>query len=137
MNTVAFSKAVNLRGSNQTRTDVHIDLNGYAYGAIYTYKDTKDEWHPWHLVTLTGGQKTFGGKAYQTAEDKNVPSSMRSCSRTTKSKPKEHDMNYYKIVYFLEGTKQLCTAWEYARGVEEIEEAYAGRLLVSIEEYTD
>ncbi len=68
MNTVTFFKAVNLRGSN--RTAFNIDLNGRAYGAIYTYKDTKNEWHPWRLVTLSGYTKTFGGEAYQTTNDK-------------------------------------------------------------------
>ena len=30
------------------------------------------EWHPWHLKTLSGFHKTFGGAAYQSAKAKRV-----------------------------------------------------------------
>jgi len=40
-------------------------INGQPFGQIWTWKNTKDTWHPWHAKPLNGEHKTFFG-------DKNV-----------------------------------------------------------------
>lgn len=38
---------------------INVDRNGVPYAQLWTFKDTKYEWHPWHLKTLSGLYKTF------------------------------------------------------------------------------
>jgi hypothetical protein len=51
---------------------INVDLRGRPYAQLWTFKDTRDTWHPWHLKTLSGFYKTFGGAAYQKAKAKKI-----------------------------------------------------------------
>lgn len=62
--TITFTKV--------SATKINVDRNGQPYAQIWTFKDTRSEWHPWHLKTLSGYYKTFGGEAHQTAKAKKI-----------------------------------------------------------------
>lgn len=61
---ITFTKA------NATR--INVSRNGEPFAQLWTFKDSKYEAHPWHLKTLSGLYKTFGGAAGQSAKAKKI-----------------------------------------------------------------
>lgn len=76
---LTFTPILTRKGSSQ-RT-INVDLNGVPFGQLWTFRNTKDTWHPWHAKPLTGEHQAFynaamsGGdlfkaKAYMNAQAK-------------------------------------------------------------------
>jgi hypothetical protein len=56
------------RGANK----IDVERNGRPFAQLWTFTDKSYEWHPWHLKTVSGLYKTFGGGAYQSRKAKKV-----------------------------------------------------------------
>jgi hypothetical protein len=42
-----------------TQQVINVDRDGKPFGQIWTFRDTKDTWHPWHAKPLNGQHVTF------------------------------------------------------------------------------
>lgn len=56
----------------KNKNTINVTRNGVPFAQLYTFPDKSFEWHPWHLKTLSGQYRTFGGGAYQTKKAKKV-----------------------------------------------------------------
>ena len=47
------------RNIGSSCTQVNVDKDGRPFGALWTFRNTKTEWHPWHAQALNGEHRTF------------------------------------------------------------------------------
>jgi hypothetical protein len=57
MSKLTFTKREVRRGSSQIVIDV--ERNGVPFGQLWTFKNTRTTWHPWHAKPLNGEHKAF------------------------------------------------------------------------------
>jgi hypothetical protein len=69
---LTFTAVQQQAGSNRLFVNVS-DPNGKPFGQLWTFSDSKSEWHPWQVSTVSGDyHAAIGGDAYQSADDKKV-----------------------------------------------------------------
>lgn len=54
---ITFLKVAKKPGSSQQT--INVERNGKPFGQLWTWPNTKTEWHPWHAKPLNGDHKTF------------------------------------------------------------------------------
>lgn len=54
---LTYIKRVPIEGS--TTREIAVEKDGKPFGLIWTYKNTKTCWHPWHVVGCGVEHKTF------------------------------------------------------------------------------
>lgn len=62
MPTLTYTKRAARKGSTQVSIDVSRN-DGRPFGAIWTFRNTRDTWHPWHAKPLNGEHRTFWNAA--------------------------------------------------------------------------
>lgn len=55
-----FSKVLTTRGSRMR--EINVSRNGRPFGKMWTWPNTRTEWHPWHAQPLNGEHKVFYNK---------------------------------------------------------------------------
>lgn len=57
MTATKFAPAKTCKDSG--RISINVDRNGRPFGQLWTYRNTAEEFHPWHAKTLAGAYQVF------------------------------------------------------------------------------
>ena len=58
---MTFTKAKKRPGSS--KVEINVSKGGAPFGMLWTWANTRTEWHPWHAKPLNGEHATFDNLA--------------------------------------------------------------------------